>query len=48
VKWKVSYIIDSTGKRLILELYESPAPIDYTQTSETYTFAMKTPKIDVE
>jgi hypothetical protein len=48
VKWKVSYIIDSTGKRLIIELFETPAPIDYTSTVETYTFAMKTPKIDVE
>ena len=48
VSWKVNYIIDSTGKRLIIALVET-APQDYAEVSpHTHILKLGTPKISVE
>ncbi len=46
IHWKVNYIIDSTGKRVILEMIQTEAAI-YDTVGHTYEIALKTPKIDV-
>ena len=47
VKWRVTYIIDSTGKRAQVQLFETPTGTDY-QAGEQHTFSVKTPKLEVE
>lgn len=48
IKWKLRYILDSTGKRHIIELYESKEAQNYDEVGKLYTVKMDTPKIEVE
>ncbi|CDW82570.1 UNKNOWN [Stylonychia lemnae] len=45
--WKVNYIIDSTGKRVINELVISDK-YTYNDVNQVYTVQLKTPKIEVD
>jgi len=44
--WKVNYIIDSTGKRVINELVVSERQT-YNDTTAVYSIKLKTPEIQV-
>ena len=45
--WKVNYIIDSTGKRVINELVVSEK-YTYNDTNTVYSVNLKTPEIQVD
>lgn len=47
VYWKVNYIIDSTGKRVIIELVQTEK-YEYKEVGKVYEVELKTPQIDVE
>ena len=45
VKWTVTYILDLTGKRQEIRLYETSETFTY-QTGQELSFDLKTPKLE--